>query len=287
MQNSYLLLALISMCCYGLGDLVFKFAARKGLPFHRFLILQTVFFLPSALFLGWITDSLHFGMPFMFGMCAGVTLYFALLYFSISLNTGDVSVVAPVFRSSFVLSGILALLFLNESLTLNKIFAFALLVLAAFLLLSNLSFRSNQASEIKTDKSYFKSLIIATVLLGISGFIYKLGAIAGGNSISIVTGQATVFFTLAFSASYYKDKRIIFLWKYLYLGFAAAFFLFLALYFLLEALKSGPATTVVTISQMGFVVTAILGTFIFKEKISLRKVLGLVCSIVAMVLLAT
>jgi drug/metabolite transporter (DMT)-like permease len=158
--------------------------------------------------------------------------------------------------------------------------------LAAFLLLSNLSFRSNQASEIKTDKSYFKSLTIATVLLGISGFIYKLGAIAGGNSISIVTGQATVFFTLAYSATYYKDKKIIFLWKYLYLGFGAAFFLFLALYFLLEALKLGPATTVVTISQMGFVVTAILGTFIFKEKISLRKVLGLVCSIVAMVLLA-
>jgi uncharacterized membrane protein len=114
MQNSYLPLALISMCCYGLGDLVFKFAARKGLPSHRFLILQTVFFLPSALFLGWITGSLHFGMPYLFGMCAGVTLYFALLYFSISLNTGDVSVVAPVFRSSFVLSAILALLFLNE-----------------------------------------------------------------------------------------------------------------------------------------------------------------------------
>jgi len=287
MQNSYLLLALISMCCYGLGDLVFKFAARKGLPSHRFLILQTVFFLPSALFLGWITGSLHFGMPYLFGMCAGVTLYFALLYFSISLNTGDVSVVAPVFRSSFVLSAILALLFLNESLNLNKILAFVLLVIAAFLLLSNLSFRSSPDSEIKTDNSYFRSLTIATVLLGITGFIYKLGAIAGGNSISIVTGQATVFFTLAYSASYYKDKKIVFLWKYLYLGFAASFFLFLALYFLLEALKFGPATTVVTISQMGFVVTAILGIFIFKEKISLRKVVGLACSIGAMLLLAS
>jgi multidrug transporter EmrE-like cation transporter len=37
---------------------------------------------------------------------------------------------------------------------------------------------------------------------------------------------------------------------------------------------------------MGFVVTAILGIFIFKEKISLRKVVGLVCSIGAMLLLA-
>ena len=92
---------------------------------------------------------------------------------------------------------------------------------------------------------------------------------------------------MAYSASYYKDKKIVFLWKYLYLGFAASFFLFLALYFLLEALKFGPATTVVTISQMGFVVTAILGIFIFKEKISLRKVVGLACSIGAMLLLAS
>ncbi|SMC77300.1 GRP family sugar transporter [Polynucleobacter kasalickyi] len=286
MQNAYLPLALISMCCYGLGDLVFKFAARKGIPAHRFIVLQTVFFLPSALLLGWVTGSLHFGVPFLFGMCAGLTLYFALLYFSISLNTGDVSVVAPVFRSSFVLSATLALLFLNESLTMNKGFAFVLLIIAAFLLLSNLSFRSTNPSPSKTSKTYFRSLAIATVLLGITGFIYKLGAIAGGNSISIVAGQAVVFFTMAFSSCYYKDKKIIFLWKYLYLGFITALFLFLALYFLLEALKSGPASTVVTISQMGFVVTAILGIFIFKEKISVRKVLGLVCSIAAMILLA-
>jgi multidrug transporter EmrE-like cation transporter len=37
---------------------------------------------------------------------------------------------------------------------------------------------------------------------------------------------------------------------------------------------------------MGFVVTAILGIFLFKEKLSLRKVLGLLCSIAAMILLA-
>jgi len=286
MNHSYLPLALISMCCYGLGDLVFKFAARKGLPAHRFIILQTVFFLPSALLLGWMTNSLHFGVPFLFGMCAGCTLYFALLYFSMSLNTGDVSIVAPVFRSSFVLSATLALLFLDEHLTIQKIFAFTLLIIAAFLLLSNLSFGSSPTNPVKTGKSYFRPLAIATVLLGITGFIYKLGAIAGGNSISIVAGQATVFFTMAFSSSYYKDKKIIFLWKYLYLGFATALFLFLALYFLLEALKTGPASTVVTISQMGFVVTAILGIFLFKENLSFRKVLGLLCSIAAMILLA-
>ncbi len=286
MKNSYLLIALCSMCFYGLGDVIFKIAARKGLPSHQFLLIQTIFFLPSALVLGLASSSIHFGIPFLFGMCAGVTLYFALLYFAISLSTGDVSVVAPVFRSSFILSATLAIIFLNEPLTLYKVLAFLLLVIAAFLLLSNFNSQMIHIAQNTHTKKTILTLAIATVLLGITGFIYKLGAVAGGNSISILIGQAVIFFPLAFISCYHKEKKIIFVWKYLYLGFSAALFLFLGLYFLLEALKYGPASTIVPISQMSFVVTAIVGIFIFKEKILWQKILGLACSIGAIILLA-
>jgi len=40
MENSYLLIALCSMFFYGAGDVVFKIAARKGLPSHQFLIMK-------------------------------------------------------------------------------------------------------------------------------------------------------------------------------------------------------------------------------------------------------
>ncbi len=286
MENSYLLIALCSMCFYGLGDVIFKMAARKGLPSHQFLIMQTIFFLPSALVLGIASSSIHFGVPFLYGMSAGVTLYFSLLYFAISLSAGDVSVVAPVFRSSFILSATLAILFLNEPLTVYKTLAFLLLAFSAFLLLSNLNVHVNHVVQSTQKNKTIRTLAIATVLLGITGFIYKLGAIAGGNSISILTGQAVIFFTLAFASCYHKEKKIIFVWKYIYLGFFAALFLFLGLYLLLEALKYGPASTIVPISQMSFVVTAIAGIFIFKEKILWQKILGLACSIAAIFLLA-
>ena len=281
MENSYLLIALCSMFFYGLGDVIFKIAARKGLPSHQFLLMQTIFFLPSALVLGLASSSIHFGIPFLFGMCAGVTLYFA-----ISLSTGDVSVVAPVFRSSFILSATLAIIFLNEPLTVYKVLAFLLLVIAAFLLLSNFNSQMIHIAQNTHTKKTILTLAIATVLLGITGFIYKLGAVAGGNSISILIGQAVIFFPLAFISCYHKEKKIIFLWKYLYLGFSAALFLFLGLYFLLEALKYGPASTIVPISQMSFVVTTIVGILIFKEKILWQKILGLACSIGAIILLA-
>jgi uncharacterized membrane protein len=219
-------------------------------------------------------------------MSAGVTLYFALLYFAISLSTGDVSVVAPVFRSSFILSATLAIIFLDELITVYKVLAFFLLVIAAFLLLSNLNAQVSQVKQSAQKNRTIRTLAIATVLLGITGFIYKLGAIAGGNSISILTGQAVVFFTLAFISCYHQEKKIIFVWKYLYLGFLAALFLFLGLYLLLEALKYGPASTIVPISQMSFVVTAMAGIFIFKEKILWQKILGLACSVGAIILLA-
>ena len=286
MENFYLLIALCSMCFYGLGDVIFKIAARKGLPSHQFLIMQTIFFLPSALVLGVASSSIHFGVPFLYGMSAGVTLYFSLLYFAISLSTGDVSVVAPVYRSSFILSATLAIVFLNEPLTTYKILAFFLLVIAAFLLLNNLNVQMNHMAQRAQTNRTIRTLAIASVLLGITGFIYKLGAIAGGSSISILTGQALIFFPLAFISCYHKEKKIIFVWKYLYLGFLAALFLFLGLYLLLEALKYGPASTIVPISQMSFVVTAIAGIFIFKEKILWQKILGLACSVGAIILLA-
>ena len=274
------------MCFYGFGDVIFKFAARKGIPSHLFLIMQTIFFLPSALALGLITGHLHFGIPYMYGMCAGVTLYFALFYFSISLGKGDVSVVAPIFRSSFVISAILAIIFLNENLTLFKIIAFVLLVIASFLLLSNIQSTQKNSTDKQVKTSTLRTLTIATVLMGITGFIYKLGAIAGGNSISIVNGQAIIFFPLAFMACYHKEKKIIILWKFVYLGFGAALCLFVGMYLLLDALKLGPASTIVPISQMSFVVTAILGILLFKESFTGRKMLGLFLTICAIFILS-
>jgi len=274
------------MCFYGFGDVIFKFAARKGIPSHLFLIMQTIFFLPSALALGLITGHLHFGIPYMYGMCAGVTLYFALFYFSISLGKGDVSVVAPIFRSSFVISAILAIIFLNENLTLFKIIAFVLLVIASFLLLSNIQSTQKHSTDKQVKTSTLRTLTIATVLMGITGFIYKLGAIAGGNSISIVNGQAIIFFPLAFMACYHKEKKIIILWRFVYLGFGAALCLFVGMYLLLDALKLGPASTIVPISQMSFVVTAILGILLFKESFTRRKMLGLFLTICAIFILS-
>jgi len=274
------------MCFYGFGDVIFKFAARKGIPSHLFLIMQTIFFLPSALALGLITGHLHFGIPYMYGMCAGVTLYFALFYFSISLGKGDVSVVAPIFRSSFVISAILAIIFLNENLTLFKIIAFVLLVIASFLLLSNIQSTQKHSTDKQVKTSTLRTLTIATVLMGITGFIYKLGAIAGGNSISIVNGQAIIFFPLAFMACYHKEKKIIILWRFVYLGFGAALCLFVGMYLLLDALKLGPASTIVPISQMSFVVTAILGILLFKESFTGRKMLGLFLTICAIFILS-
>ena len=286
MQDSYLLAALASMCFYGFSDVVFKVAARKGLPSHQFLILQTIFFLPCALLLGLTTHSIQIGVPFFYGMCAGVTLYFALLYFAISLGTGDVSIVAPIFRSSFILASLLAIIFLNEVISAQKIIAFVLAVVAAFLLLSSLKPNAPKTVGIKQSRGTIRTLTMATLLMGVTGFIYKLAATAGGNSMSIVNGQVAVFFPLAFLSCYYKENKIIVAWRYIHLGCAAALFLFSGLYLLLEALKFGPASTIVPISQMGFVITAILGIFIFKEKLSAQKILGLIFTVGAIYLLS-
>jgi uncharacterized membrane protein len=55
---------------------------------------------------------------------------------------------------------------------------------------------------------------------------------------------------------------------------------------MLHGLTRGPASVLVPIAQMGFVVTAVLGVALLREAVSARKVAGLVAAIGALAVLA-
>ena len=101
-------LALGTMMFYGLADWVYKRAAASGVQPHHFLLLQAFFFAPGIFLYGLTTGTLVLGVPFAWGMMAGVLIFVALYNFARSLASGAVSVVAPVFRLSFAITVALA-----------------------------------------------------------------------------------------------------------------------------------------------------------------------------------
>jgi len=272
--------ALVAMVFYGIMDVVYKKVASKGIASYHFMVLQTIFFAPGILIYSYFTQSLQIGIPFYWGMSAGVLSLIALIHFGNSLKSGAVSTIVPIYRLSFMITSLLAVLLLGENLGLPKVIAFLLSMCAIWLLLGR------GTSETRISKDALKDVLIATILMGCVSFIYKLGTLAGGTPASVITGQASLFFPLALAYAIYRDQGFKVPMKYYPYGLNSGVLLLGALISLTSGLAIGPASTLVPIAQMSFLVSAAFGLIFFKEKLSLAKVFGVICAILSLAALA-
>jgi len=248
-------------------------------------------------------------------MGAGLFVFVALYNFARSLKSGAVSIVAPIFRLSFTVTTVLAVLILGEPLTAYKLAGLALALAAVWLLLGPFQLfvaRSgtlespSQASHSSPRKEVGTALgaeagaaplagaarlplvqaVIAMAAMGVANFFYKVGALTGGSPATFIAGQAAAFLPLATGFAWRVDRGLRTTRAgWMHAGTAAALFL-LALVMLFESLARGEASVLVPISQMGFVVTAAFGLVFLREPITLRKSAGLAFAVAALVCLA-
>jgi len=274
-------LALGAMVFYGLADWVYKHAAERGVPAHYFLPLQAFVFTPGIFLYGLVTNSLVLGAAFVWGMTAGVLVFVALYNFARSLATGAVSVVAPVFRLSFCITAGLAVWLLDEPLTTWKVAGLAAALAAVWLLLAGDDARTSRASA-----GSIVRVLVATVAMGLVSFVYKLGALAGGSPATILTGQASVFLPLATAFACLRERGFrppAGSWRY---GATTAVLLLVGLVMLISGLAEGEASVLVPVAQLSFVVTAGFGLVVLREPMTVRKALGLLFAMAALVCLA-
>ncbi len=280
--------ALGATICYGLADWVYKRAAAGGVEAHQFLLLQASFFAPGILLYGLVTDTLALGLPFAWGMAAGALIFIALYNFARSLASGEVSVVVPVFRLSFVITAALALWLLDEPLTRWKLAGLAAALVAVWLLLAGgpSSAKSAVAGTSPLLRVPLLRVLVATLAMAIVSLIYKLAALAGGSSATVLAGQASTFFPLAALFALNRERGFHpppGAWRF---GAVAALLLLTGLIMLIRGLAHGEASVLVPVAQLSFVVTSILGFIFLRETLTLRKALGLACAVAALLCLA-
>jgi uncharacterized membrane protein len=70
-------------------------------------------------------------------------------------------------------------------------------------------------------------------------------------------------------------------------GAAAAIVLLGATICLLRGVSGGQASVVVPIAQMGFIIAALLGISVLRERVTIHKAIGLVSALAALAVLAT
>jgi drug/metabolite transporter (DMT)-like permease len=276
--------ALGAMLFFGLGDLVYKRGAAAGAQPHHFLMVQSWVFAPSVVLYAMWTDSLHFVAGSLWGALAGLFVLVGFYNFAHSLRTGSISINAPVFRLSFVLTAALAVLLLGEPLTSYKVAGIALALAAVWLLLGAPA--PEDAAGRRESRSSLVRVLVATVSVGAGNFIYTFGLRAGATPASLIVAQAAVVVTLAAVFAGAVDRRIRPSRAALSYAPRAAVVLALAFAFMVEGMARAEASVVVPIAQMGFVVTALLGFLFLREPFTARKGAGLAAALAALASLA-
>jgi len=273
--------AITAMCFFGICDFIYKRSARAGFKPLHFITGQTLVFWLLILTYAWLSHRLVLTPAVMWNGVAGLFMFIAFFHFFKSLETGSVSINAPIFRLSFMITAALAILFLHESLSFSKLAAAAFAFAAIWLLLGS---GTVKISTKVLERRSLVNVTIATVALGATNFFHKLGVSAGALPETGILASATVFCSFAILIAVLNDRNLpLDVWK---LSAPAGVALACALLFLLHALTSGPASVLVPISQMGFIVPAVLGVACLGETLTFRKVGGLTAAVIALGLFA-
>lgn len=272
--------ALGAMACFGVSDLIYKRGAAAGIPSGDFLMAQAWTFCPGVTLYAWLTGNLHLHLPAVWGALAGLFLFVALYNFTQSLHGGAVSTNAPIFRLNFTLTAALAILILGEPLTVAKAVALGLALVAVWLLLADAG-----AERGKVDVASLAQVLLATVTMALTNLFYKIGLQHGALPETMVATQAWMFSSLATIAGFWRGGVRAPRRGWSYAGLAAVA-LFGAFVLLMHALALGPASVLVPVAQMSFVITALAGIAMFGERLDRRKGLGLAVAMVALVLFA-
>jgi drug/metabolite transporter (DMT)-like permease len=276
--------AVAAMVFYGLGDFVYKRAAAAGIRADHFLVVQAWVFCPLIILYALVTHTLVLTWAGLWGSVAGVFVFIGFYNFIGSLVSGSVSTNAAIFRLNFIVTALLAIVFLGEPLTPTKIAGLVLALFATWLLLGANGARA-QAPAADAQRS-LAQVLLATLAFGAATFFHTVGLRQGASPETLVAAQATLFMPLAMAFLYAVDGKLRpskATWPY---ASSAAILLLIAFLFLLRSLSRGQASVLAPIAQMGFIVTATFGIVFLKEPFNARKAIGLAAAFAALAVLA-
>ena len=201
-----------------------------------------------------------------------------LCYFK-ALQIGDVNKVVPIDKSSTVLTLILAFIFLGEKITIFKGFGIAAIGIGTILMINK---KKTDKDDINTDKktknmwlvyavfsAVFASLTAIFGKIGITGIDSNLGT-AIRTIVVLIMAWIMVFVTKKQKTIKTIDKKELLFISLSGITTGASWL------FYYKALHDGLASVVVPIDKLSILITIAFSYIVFKEKLSIKAIIGLV-----------
>lgn len=205
-----------------------------------------------------------------------------LCYFK-ALQLGSVNKVAPVDKSSTILTIILAFLFLGEVPTKYMLFGIVLIAIGTYLMIQK---RETDSDAVKSNAWLFYaagSAVFAAMpsilgKIGIQGIESNLGT-AIRTAVVLIMAWGIVFLQKKQRLLKTIDRKS---WVFIGLSGLATGLSWLCYY---HALQEGKASVVVPVDKLSIVVTVVFSRVFLKEKLSLKSLAGLLLMVAGTLLL--
>ena len=226
------------------------------------------------------------GKTLLFLVLSGLATGASWLCYFHALQKGDINKVVPIDKSSTILTILLALIFLHEGLTPVKGVCVVLIGVGTMLMIT----RKEDAGDAKQDngKEWLVYAVLSAVFASLTAILGKIG-ISGIDSNLGTAIRTSVVIVMAWLMIFLKGKQ-----KELH-GIEKKELVFIALSGLAtgaswlcyyRALQDGPASVVVPIDKLSILVTIAFSWVVFKEKLTRKAALGLLCILAGTIMMA-
>ena len=202
-----------------------------------------------------------------------------LCYFK-ALQTGDINKVVPIDKFSTVLTMLLAMIFLNEGMSLLSAAAIVLISAGTFLMIQKQNTDVNKSD--KNDKSWLIYAVLSAVFAALTSILGKVGIENVESNLGTAIRTCVVLvmaWLMVFVTGKTGEVRKIPRKDLLFIclsGFATGG-AWLCYY---KALQDGPASVVVPVDKLSILVTILFSYIVFKEKLSKKSLFGLLLIVV-------
>lgn len=213
------------------------------------------------------------GKTLLFLMLSGISTGMSWLLYFKALQIGDVNKVTPIDKSSTVLTMLLAIIFLNEKMTVIKLAAIILIGIGTYLMIQ-------KKEEVKISSNNNLWLIYAggsAIFASLTAILGKIGIVGIestlGTAIRTVVVLMMAWLIVFITKKQHTLKNIdIKSWIFLILSGFATGGSWLCYY---RALQDGPASIVVPIDKLSILITVGFSYVFLKEKLTRKSASGL------------
>ena len=283
-----------AFCCLGFSagnDFIFKLFARKNRS--RGLFMAVIGLVSAVLFMLIPEDPLtpaKVRATLIWGVIGGFFSVSANILLIESMSRMGAGVCSTIYRLNMAIVVPMAVLLFGESLNWMQWIGvgFALAAVLCFLP----SGKEASGSKKSASKVAFAMIITAAVLRAGMGLAYKYGFSIGASPLKVnaITGVSWLVFGIAYL--YFREYRggavvkDFISAKVAGYGVLSGGLVMGITYTMAFGLKAGDASIVLSIAQMGFLLTFFLSVLILHEKVTPFKVTAMLCGVVALSLLS-